>query len=43
MDSEDKEIKKVVFATGNADKRRRNVKGVYAVLPEADLGGKTGD
>lgn len=28
-------------ATGNADKRRRNVKGVYAVLPEADLGGKT--
>lgn len=28
-------------AAGNAEKRRRNVKGVYAALPEADPGGKT--
>ena len=28
-------------ATGNAEKRRRNVKGVYAAMPEADLDGKT--
>lgn len=28
-------------ATGNAEKRRRNVKGVYAALPDADLAGKT--
>jgi ComF family protein len=28
-------------ATGNAEKRCRNVKGVYAAMPEADLDGKT--
>ena len=28
-------------ATGNAEKRRRNVRGVYAALPEADVHGKT--
>ena len=28
-------------ASGNAEKRRRNVKGVYTALPQADICGKT--